>query len=433
MSKRNNKHRYAIGHTGNTAVAVASPEQKPQERRSSPIKYILDQQKLRTQQDLLKLRWAVDSAENVINYDRELLHNIYRDTDDDPELSSNWDSRKMKTKEKPFKVKKIGSDEEDTERTKILEAQWFFDWIDASLDADKWDFSLIEFGPLDLNKGMFLPYKIGKKYYDPITVIDRDNVKPELGIITSTPGMSEGILFDDPKYSDYLMFIGHHKSRRGILWKAAKYILFKNNALGNWSEWAEVFGMDKRVGYTDADGEDRKAFIKAIRDIGANAYGVFTSRDKIEYLGTQRQDAYKVYHEFCKYIDEKIAKLVFGQDVISNNTGRVVGTVGENVANMYGDNDARKIKNLVNTRLFPMMANLGFRGFEGYYFDWDTTEKLSLKDRSDIDSKISKDMGFQHSEDYINNTYGTEVTKKEEPDMDPVKISQKLKGMYGGD
>lgn len=419
MSKRNNKHRYQ------QTVAVMD---KPQERKNSPIKYILEQQKLRTRQDLFKLRLAIDTAENVQNHNRELLHDIYREIDKDPNLTSNWESRKMKVKEKPFKVKK--GDEENKELTALLESPWFYNWIDACLDAKKWDFSLIEFGPLV--NGEFQAYKVGDKYYNPVTVIDRDNVKPEFGIITNRPGDSTGLAFDDQSISKYLMFVGDRSLGTGIFWRAAKFILFKDNCLGNWSEWAEVFGMDKRIGFTNAEGADRQNFLRALRDIGSNSYGVFGERDKVEYLGTQRTDAFKVYHELVKYIDEQVSKLVFGQDVVSNNTGRVVGSVGENVANMYGDNDAKFIKSLVNTKLFPLMAELGDNRFTGHVFDWDTTEKLTLKDRAEVDAKIAKDMGKEHSDEYINNTYGTEVTKKEETEMDPVKVNNQLTNMYGG-
>jgi hypothetical protein len=413
-----------------TIPGVAAYENKPVDKKQSPIIYILEQQKLRVKQDLYKLRIAIDSAENVKNPNRELLHNIYREIIKDLELSSNWESRKMKVKQKTFKVGPPSGDENE-DLTKILQQQWFFDWIDACLDTEMWDFSLIEFGPLDTSTGTFLPYKVNGKYYDPITVVDRDNVKPELGIITNTPGMIEGVSFDDPKIADYLMFVGSHNKMNGILWKAAKYILFKDNALGNWSEWAEVFGMDKRIGYTNAQGDDRKRFIDAIKNIGANAYGVFGERDKVEYLGTERTDAFGVYEHLIQYIDGKVAKIVFGQDVVTNNTGRVVGEVGENISNMYGDSDSLRIKNLVNGRLFPLMARLGFTQFQGQEFDWDTTEKLTLVERSEVDERISR-MGKTHSDKYINNTYGTDVTQQEDP-ASPEKVNEKLRSQYGSD
>jgi len=404
--------------------------QAPEEKRNSPIKYILEQQKLRTKQDLLKLRWAIDSAENTINPNRELWHAICREIIKDPDLASNWESRRMKVKEKPFKIVSIADEEsENDELTDLFEnALWFFSWIDNALDSKMWGFTLMEFGPFDSATGNFMPWRLNGKMREPVTVIDRDNVKPELGIITSTPGQIEGIPFEDPRFSRDLMLVCENFSSRGILDKAAKYILFKDNAFGNWSEWAEVFGMDKRVGYTMASGADRDNFIKALRDMGSNAYGVFTSNDKIEYLGTQRTDAYKVYHEMVKEINSSVAKLIFGQDVVSNNTGKVVGSVGENIANMYGDNDAKFIKTLVNSRLIPMMIGLGFSKLNGHKFKWDTTEKLGLIDRATIDAQIARDMGKEHSDEYINKTYGTDVKAKPEPDMTPAIV----KNLYAG-
>lgn len=403
----------------------------PKEKKNSPIKYILEQQKLRTRQDLLRLRVAVDAAENLVNYDRSLLHLIYDEIVKDPNLTSQWESRKMKVKEKPFKI--VGgegeTETEDDFLTDALEnSTWFYDFIDGCMESKRYGFTLMEFGPLE--NGEFLPYKVGKKFYNPVTVINRDNVKPELGLITAHSGDITGIEMDDPKYSKYLMLVCSDFEDKGLLFKAAKYILFKDNCLGNWSEWAEVFGMDKRVGYTDIDGPDRENFIRAMRDLGSNAYGVFGQRDKVEYLGTQRSDAYKVYHEYVKYVDEQIAKLIWGQDVVSNNTGKVVGAVGENVANMYGNSDSKFIATMINKRLIPMMENLGF-SFGGKKFKWDTTEKLTLSERAVIDASIARDMGKEHSDQYINDTYGTEVTTKVEPEVKPVQMDKKLKAMYG--
>lgn len=404
-----------------------------QERPKSPLTYILDQQKFRTREDLRKLRIAIDNAGNPHNYNREDLHRIYRECMRDSELQSQWESRKMKTKEKEFRVVSAPGGEEDKDKTKIFQSQWFMDWIDAALDSKLLGFTPIEFGPWAENK--FLPYEVNGKYYDAINVLDRDNVKPELGIITSMPGQSTGLAFNDPAYASNLMFIGRINGepwqKYGIMYSLVKLIMFKDNCLGNWSEWAEVFGMDKRIGKTDTNGEDRLRFIEAIKNLGSNAYGVFTKNDDIEFVGANRQDAYKVYHEFVQYVDEKTAKRIWGQDVVNNNTGRVVGTVGENVANMYGDNDAKFIKNLVNDRLIPFMQNLSIP--VNGYFEWDTSEKLSLKDKSEVDKRIAE-MGFDIDEKYITDTYGVPVKKKEmpEPGADPMKTAKEIKALYAG-
>lgn len=395
-------------------TAVEKVADKPR----TPVAYIMEQQKLRSRNDLLKLRIAVDCAENIFNFDRELLHNIYRDIIEDPTLTSNWESRKMETTQRIFKVVSP-SGEEVPEKTKVLQSDWFYLFLDAALDAKAWGFTLMEFGPLV--NGEFLPYEHNGKYYPAVNCIIRDNVKPEFGIITPTPTGNKGVSWLDPEFTESLMFIGSYTDH-GWLKKAAKYILFKNNALGNWSEWAEVFGMDKRVGYTDAQGDDRKKFLLAVRDIGTNAYGVFTSRDKIEYIGSGRIDAYAVYERLIQMIDSQMSKLIFGQDVVQNNTGNVVGKVGEGVANKYGKADALYASSIVNTRLFPMMERLGY-SWGNLSFMWDTTEKVSLVDRSVIDLNIAK-MGKAHDDGYINKTYGVQVTEKVEKPLNKPKDEQ---------
>lgn len=405
----------------------AEREAKIQTRKNSPINYIMEQQKIRVRQDALKLRVARQSCENIFNYNRYLLHNVFRDIIDDPNLTAQWTSRKMKTLEKPFKFCNDAG-EEDEDFTRLFETQWFYDFISYGLDSKLWGFTPLEFGPLV--NGEFQPYQVktqyGLKNFNAVTVLDRDNVKPELGIITNMPGDTTGISFDDPKYSSYLMMISSDFRDYGILGKAAKYILFKDNALGNWSEWAEVFGMDTRIGKTNSEGLDRQRFITAMRDLGSNSYGVFQLTDEIEYIGSNHTDAYQVYLELIKKLDGDVTKLIFGQDVVSNETGKLKGTVGENIANMYGDNDARFTTGLVNRKLKPLMENLGF-DWKGLHFKYDTTEKLKLAERSDVDLKITQ-MGFKIDPEYIEQTYGTPVEEKIEPTELP--MDKQLKNLY---
>lgn len=394
-------------------IVAFNPEVRP---KSSPLEYVLAQQKFRVRQDIATFRLAIESANNITNYNRFLLHQIYREVMMDTMINSQWESRKMKTKEKEFKLCPPNG-KENMKVSEIFRAPWFLDWIDAVLDSKLWGFSLIEFG--EVIDGQFSTYAVKingsqTRIFDPITIIDRDNVKPEMGIITETYGQNQGVSFDDKLYKDFLMFVGQTHDL-GLLYKLSKIALFKNNALGNWSEWIEVFGMDKRIGYTRTQDTDRVNFMKAMRDLGNNGYGVFNDGDKVEYLGTTRTDAYKAYSEPVAYFDAQISKIIFGQDVISNNTGHVIGKVGENVSNMYGDTDAKFVSHMVNMRLMPFMENLGFN-FGGCRFDWDTTEKLTMTEKADRDLKITQ-MGKRLTDEYVERTY--QVTLDETPEIDP--------------
>lgn len=152
---------------------------------------------------------------------------------------------------------------------------------------------------------------------------------------------------------------------------------------------------------------------------------MFNEGDKIEYIGSQRTDAFRVYHEMVNYIDEQVSKLIFGQDVVSNNTGQVVGKVGENLSNMYGDSDGVFIERLVNGQLFDLMKGLGVN-LSGVTFKWDTTEKVPLAQKSEIDLRISQ-MGYKPTKEYIQNTYGTEVDETED---NPEEIKTAIKNLY---
>jgi len=342
---------------------------------------------------------------------------------DDPMLKSQWETRKLKTIDKEFRV--TINDEENDEATAIFETGWFMDYMSKMLDSKMYGFTLVEFGAVEDNK--FVNWRTSDGIIrDPVQVIDRDYVKPELGIVTRQPGDRTGIDFTDQMIRDWLIFEG--SACYGLLRKIARYMLFKENVLGNWSEWSEVFGMDVRIGKTSAQGDERRKFVKALRDLGANGNGVFDEDDVVEYVGVNRTDAYKVYMEFAAYIDEQIAKLIMGQDVVSNNTGQVVGTVGENISNLYGDTDAKFIQRNVNDKLIPLMIDLGFTGLDNALFEWDTTEQIDLIEKSQVDLRIAQ-MGFNLDPEYIEDTYGAKLDQTEPVKLvpDPVMPIQNIK------
>lgn len=404
------------------------------EKKRSAADFISDKQVFRMQEDLYQLRIALDNADNKTLFNREDLHRIYRVVLKDPHLLAQWSTRKLKTMEKEFAlVNEAG--EPDEEKTEILNANWFMDLLDEILNSKAWGFRLIEFGPVDTENQKLLPYRVKSgRIYDPINPIDPDYVKPEFGFIGFEPSASSGIPFFGGEYDKTLLFVGKHHDY-GWLESAVKYVLFKNNCIENWSEWAEVFGMDLRVGKTDAEGDAKKKFLETLKKMGSSGYGVIDKDDEIDYQGTSRTDAYKVYEALMDTIDKNISKLIFGQDVISNNTGQVVGKVGENVSNLYGDSDAKFVARIVNKEVLPKLEAMGLASFKGLKFKWDTTEKLTLKDNAEVDYKISQ-MGYKPAKKYLEEKYNIQLEEIPEPVAAPgagkkvVQVAKLLQELY---
>ena len=64
-------------------------------------------------------------------------------------------------------------------------------------------------------------------------------------------------------------------------------------------------------------------------------------------------------------------------------------------------------KYIIEAKLFPLLELNGVN-ISGHTFEWATKENISLSERSEIDLRITQ-MGKTHSDDYINETYDTNV------------------------
>lgn len=391
--------------------------------------YLSEQQKYRQFEDLSSLEDAIAEAENVTNPQRYLLNRIYDRVEEDPHFTSQWESRKMKTIERGFGIYSEGSDDKD-DITDLFYSDWFFKCLNLILDSHKRGFELITFGDWDGNKFKWSKDRKGF-LHAPVRNINYDHVLPEKGLLKRNNYDNEGMDIFKPPISNKTLFVGDPYDF-GMLRKCAKYILIKDNCLMNWSEFAEVFGHDVRIGRTAASGAQRNAFRDALKKLGSGGYGIFDPEDSIEFIGTSRTDAYQVYAELNEYVDKNVSKIVFGQDVISDMTGVTRGTAAENVADMYGNRDAKFLKGIINEELFPKLIRMGVSGLEGKYFDWDVDDSLTLTEQSEIDLKISQ-MGKTIDDDYLTEKYGTVLG--EAPQLvspaSPEQIANSLKKLYG--
>lgn len=372
------------------------------EETKRPQDAIAERQIFRQFEDLKELEDAIATAQNITNPQRTDLHRILDRVEEDPHLMAQWNTRKMKTIEREFKILNPNGEinEEWQER---FNKPWFFDFMHEALDSLKRGYNAITFGAW--NGETFTYYRDSEgRLHSPIENIPFRHIQPEYGELLKNDTDYRGFdLFKAP-LSKKILYVGKPKDW-GFLYRCATYILIKQNCILNWSEWAEIFAHDVRIGRTDAEGVARTRFAKSLRDLGSGSFGVFNTDDDIEYIGSNRKDAYSVYKELLEYIDKNVSEILFGQNVVMKDTGRVVGNVAENITDLYGEHDSKFLQYLINTELFPKMREMGIN-LPDITFDWDTSESLTLTERADIDLKISQ-MGKTIDNEYLEETYGT--------------------------
>ena len=377
--------------------------------------------RLELRADLLTLMTGLNEAENDGRWDREVIHGVFRKVWRDPIVKSHWNTRKIKTLTRPFFMKN-GDGSENKEMTKLLKKPWFFEFLSQALDAHAWGFSLIELAAWDEKKMEFVPFIDSEgRMRDAVGEFPRDYVKPELGIMVQQPSDVEGDSFLDGEFSDQLIFIGKAHDL-GFLVDVAAIVLIKQRTMSNWGEFAEVFGQDLLVAYSDAQGTARQALEEALKKLGSAGRMIADPEtDEIKTVGNARRDAQDVYKELINLIDNSVAKRLFGQDVITNNTGKVVGTVGENVSNLYGQMDAIWLEWVVNRHLIPFMKDKGIK-VDGT-FEWDISEKLSLLEKMEKDVGVTK-MGYWMGQEYIERTYGVDGGERVPPYFNRVQTEE---------
>ena len=413
------------GKASSTTVEVVENKAVSSKKSKTYAQVPERKQIFRTNEDIRTWEKAITDAESA-TFDREDLHQVYKQIVwEDAHVVSQWNNRKMKTLKKDFGVFVGDNDAKDDDLTELFQSNWFHDFIDKVLDKMAWGFQCVELANWNPNTMQFESYRgADGLIYDAVQVIKHNYVKPEYGIIVNQPAQIQGI--DIFKYPNQLIFTGGKD--HGFLYKLARPCMFKHNATANWSEWIEVFGLDTILFFSEAEESERRNLLEAVKQLGTSRMGVFDIDDKAEAFGSNKTDAYKVFEQMNRYVDESISKIIFGQDGVSNNTGQVVGSVGENVANDYANSDAKYITYVVNNYLFPLMTRAGYLDLANASFKYDESMSMrEMNERADIDLKLTQ-MGFKHDVDQLNEKYGVNLESTGTATVEEVR--NKLNNLY---
>jgi hypothetical protein len=391
---------------------------KPKPKSQSISRQITFEQQLqRVRQDATKFKIAVESAESVVYPNRFLLCQTYQNVVLDGQIQSAMLQRKMRVMASQFMlVDKAG--ETDEEKTSLLTQQWFYDFLELAMESIFWGYSLIEFQPIvnDEFKG--------------VELVPRIYVQPELSIVKPTTASYTGVNYTEKPYSNWCIGVGKPKDL-GLLMKCAPYAIWKNNAMGAWAEFAEVFGTPLRMGKTNVRDEDtRKNMENMMRNWGVASWAVFDTDDTVELLSNTRSDAFNVYDKMVERCNSEISKIILGQTGTTDEKSYSgSANVHENILKVVTKMDMIFMTNVVNNQLLPMMRNLGFQ-LDNLSFKFDETENISLIEQAKIDASFMPYYNFDKK--YLEQKYNIVVEEKEvvEEEKSVSKIADKLKNLY---
>lgn len=139
-----------------------------------------------------------------------------------------------------------------------------------------------------------------------------------------TPDAPEGVLLPANKFivHKYKARSGH-PSRAGILRVVAWMYLFKNYDLKDWVSFAEIYGLPMRLGkyQPGASDADKRALMRALVQIGADAAGIVPDGTSIDFITTEKSGSIDLYERLARFCDEQISKAVLGQTLTSDSGG----------------------------------------------------------------------------------------------------------------
>lgn len=378
-----------------TALQVSSALRNPKTREDlkKKVNQIAQKNKSLTESSIENWRTAHQVALNVENPQRSELHRIYRDTLLDLHLKAVWGARLEMVLKSKF-VLKDENGNEDTEATKLLKKSWFLKYMTYAMESRLWGHSLIQFDERDKETGLFTK----------VSLVDRDHVKPEKGIVTKEATDEKGwsYLPGGPFYP-WVVPVGE-KDDLGLLLELTPAAISKKYMGQFWDEFGEIFSVPIRIGRTNTSNKDNVDKMAGIlEEMGRSAWGVLDNDSSIEIVETGKKDAYQVYDKRIERANGEMSKAIAGQTMVfDDGSSKSQAEVHLEIFEQISNADRRFLMFHMNEELIPFLIMHGYP-FEGLEFEWNDENELSFDEQLSIDKWLAE--VFEMEIDYFQTRY----------------------------
>jgi hypothetical protein len=353
---------------------------------------IVTTQNQRGRIDIAKYLTAIREAESVANPSRANLYDIYEHRLLDGHLQGIMSKRINSVLNKPLFFKdKDGSVVE--ELTNMLQGHSFRAIMKAIMESIFWGVSGLEFIP---SRSLSL------------ASIPRKHIKPHNQTISLNQHLSSGEI----NYSerDNIWVIGDSKDL-GALLPATVYAIFKNNAISDWANFIQTFGMPIRIGkYQVQDKVTQAALIEALDAAGSALSILLPKEADFEMVDAKSSNANgELQSSFVKYMDSMMSIAILGntETTSSDKTGSLAkAKVHSNQQDEIIKSDMALVQAYLNDPKFiTILQSYGLPVTIDGNFEFNKDIDIAfLAERIKIDKELIA-MGLPIGHDYLYETY----------------------------
>lgn len=334
---------------------------------------------MRQHADIQKWQYAMQAAQHPTHERRQPLIDVYQNTLLDTHLSGIIEKRKATILNTNISCGSKG--EENEWMTSLINQPKGLRMLSDILHTLFYGHTLFE---LTCDKNDFTA-----------TLIPRRHVLPLRGcVMADVTNEATCIPYRTPAYADTLLEV-HYEEALGLLAKVVPMVIYKRNGLGDFAQYAELFGQPiRKVSY---DPQDPNSYDEALKRIGttdgSSLVLILPKNTDIEFIeSTSKDGSLNVYQSLIQIANAEMSKLILGNTLTTeqgDKGARSLGEVHQDAEEQLILRDRIFLLNVLNYQLKPFLikAGLPIRADEWFYFK--EVEELDLQKRIAIDSQLN--------------------------------------------
>lgn len=257
----------------------------------------------------------------------------------------------------------------------LIDSSGFEQLLIEIMLAQFWGVSVLE---LEFVENKFIVHSLPRKH-----------LRPLYGEVALAENDDRGVSYRD---NDFVLEVGQADDLGQIL-RAAPYVIYKRNDVGDWAEYIEIFGRPIRVfTYETYDEASRIETTRAAEQSGGNPIVVMPSGAGFDVKAGATSGDGEIFDKKRRACNEEILIGLLGQTLTTTqgDTGaRALGEVHMQVQDAKHKADRRFVQRILNTKLLPMLEKRGFPVSGGFFYFPEAGEQITLEGRMNLIERAS--------------------------------------------